>query len=40
MRTKNKKWTMSILTIVPVLALAAFLAVGYLIPKDALALEF
>ena len=39
MRTKNKKWTVPILAIVPVLTLAAFLAVGYLISKDALALE-
>ena len=39
MRTKNKKWTVPILAIVPVLALAAFLAVGLLTPNNAEALE-
>ena len=39
MRTKNKKWTVPILAIVPVLALAAFLAAGLLTPNNAEALE-
>ena len=38
MRTKNKKWTVPILAIVPVLALAAFLAAGLLTPNNAEAL--
>ena len=39
MRTKNKKWTVPILVIVPVLALAAFLAVGLLTANSAKALD-
>ena len=35
MRTKNKKWTVPILAIVPVLALAAFLVVSMLTPDKA-----
>ena len=39
MRTKNKKWTVPILAIVPVLALAAFLAAGLLTANNAEALD-
>ena len=38
MRTKNKKWTVSILALVPMLALAAFLAAGLLTANEAQAL--
>ena len=39
MRTKNGKWTVSILALVPLLALAAFLAAGLLTANNAEALE-
>ena len=38
MRTENKKWIVPILAIVPVLALAAFLAAGLLTANNAEAL--
>ena len=39
MRTKNKKWTVTILALAPVLALAAFLAVGLMTVNSAHALD-